>query len=66
MTLTIEDDSERESAPECFTFALVDVSGGDLEEPTIATICIEDNDGKATVPASDQRSYNVIMHIWKS
>ena len=44
MTISVVDDSVRESVPECFTVSLVNVTG-DLEDPSIATVCIEDNDG---------------------
>ena len=46
MTISVVDDSVRESAPECFTVILGDVTGADLEDPSVATVCIEDNDGK--------------------
>ena len=46
VTINVEDDSTRESVPECFTVALLDVTGADFEEPRIATVCIEDNDGE--------------------
>ena len=45
MTISVVDDSVRESVPECFTVILVNVTGADLEDPSIATVCIEDNDG---------------------
>ena len=43
-TVTIVDDSIRESAPECFTVSIIDATG-DIVSPTMATACIEDNDG---------------------
>ena len=45
MTISVEDDSERESVPECFTFSVVDATG-DIVDPSVATVCIEDNDGR--------------------
>ena len=45
MTISVVDDSVRESVPECFTVSLVNVTGADLEDPSIATVCIEDNNG---------------------
>ena len=44
VAISVEDDSERESVPECFTFSLVDATG-DIVDPSVATVCIEDNDG---------------------
>ena len=49
MTISVVDDSVRESVPECFTVSLVNVTGGDLEHPSIATVCIEDNDGNKKI-----------------
>ena len=46
VTISVVDDSVRESVPECFTVILGDVTGADLEDPSVATVCIEDNDGK--------------------
>ena len=43
-TVTIVDDSIRESVPECFTVSIIDATG-DIVSPTMATACIEDNDG---------------------
>ena len=45
VTISVVDDSVRESVPECFTVSLVNVTGADLEDPSITTVCIEDNDG---------------------
>ena len=46
MIISVVDDSVRESVQECFTVSLGDVTGGDLVDPSITTVCIEDNDGK--------------------
>ena len=45
VTISVVDDSVRESVPECFTVSLVNVTGADIDGPSIATVCIDDNDG---------------------
>ncbi|CAI8052156.1 hypothetical protein GBAR_LOCUS28548, partial [Geodia barretti] len=59
VTITVEDDSTRESVPECFTVALLDVTGADFEEPRIATVCIEDNDVLPVTIGMEQTEYTV-------
>lgn len=40
----IINDNIRESVPECFTVSIVSASG-DIESPSTATICINDDEG---------------------
>ena len=40
----IVDDDIREAVPECFTVSILS-STGDIGSPSVATVCISDNDG---------------------
>ena len=66
MAISVEDDSERESVPECFTFSLVDATG-DIVDPSVATVCIEDNDGWFYTWLGNQKLIvsllNTLLHI---
>lgn len=44
VSIVIVDDNTRESIPECFIFSIVSATG-DIETPSVATVCINDNDG---------------------
>ena len=42
----IVDDDIREAVPECFTVSILS-STGDIGSPSVATVCINDNDGNS-------------------
>ena len=44
VSIVIVDDNVQESGPECFTVSIVSATG-DVESPSVATVCISDNDG---------------------
>ena len=47
MSIVIIDDSIRESVPECFTVSIASATG-EIDTPSVATVCINDNDGMFT------------------
>lgn len=48
VSIVIVNDSVRESVPECFTVGIVNATG-DIDSPSVATVCISDNDGMCSL-----------------